>query len=155
MISVVVLITAFMAFQARKVEMSYDYVSLIPKKDTAYTDYQRFLKIFGEEGNLIVVGIQDENFFRLDHFSAWEKLGSRLSKVEGVENLLSVSSAYNLNKNTEEKKFQVSEIFPKTISSQEELDSLKNIFLSLPFYRNLLYNPETSTYLLAITVNKD
>jgi len=155
MLSLVVLTTAFMAFQARKVEMSYEYASLIPKKDSAYIDYQRFLKTFGEEGNIIVVGVQDENFFSFEHFSAWEKLGSKLSKIEGVENLLSVSNAYDLEKNTKDKKFEIRKIFPATINSQKELDTLKNKFLSLPFYRNLLYNPETSTYLLAITVNKD
>ena len=144
-----------MAFQSRKVEMSYEYASLIPKKDTAYIDYQRFLKTFGEEGNLIVVGVQDEAFFSFEHFAAWEELCSHLSEIEGVENLLSVSNAYNLVRNSDEKKFEIKAVFPDTIQSQEQLDTLKNKFLSLPFYRGLLYNPETSTYLLAITVNKD
>mgnify|MGYP001423312072 CR=1 FL=1 len=155
LLCVVGLITVFMAFQSRKVEMSYEYSSLIPKKDTAYIDYQYFLKTFGEEGNVIVVGIQDEKFFTIEHFSAWEQLCKRLSAIEGVENLLSVSNAYNLVRNSEEKKFEVKKIFPDTIKSQEDLDTLKNEFFSLPFYRKLLYNPESSTYLLAITVNKD
>lgn len=155
MLSLVGVITAFMLLQMRNVEMSYEYASLIPKKDSAYIEYQEFRKTFGEEGNLIVVGIQDEKFFTLEHFKAWEQLCGRLSKIEGVENLLSVSNAYQLDKDTAERKFVIKELFPKEIQSQEQLDSLKNIFLSLPFYRQLLYNPETSTYLLGISVNKD
>ncbi len=155
LLSLIAIITAFMLFQTRNVEMSYEYASLIPKKDSAYIDYQEFRKTFGEEGNVIVVGIQDEDFFKLEHFQAWEQLCSRLSEIEGVENLLSVSNSYQLDKDTTERKFVIREIFPKQIDSQQQLDSLKNVFLSLPFYKNLLYNPETSTYLLGITVNKD
>ena len=83
-------ITIFMGYHARKVEMSYEYASLLSKKDSTYQDYQKFIKIFGEEGNLIVVGLEDKNFFDYQHFEAWRGLCSELSQIEGVENLLSV-----------------------------------------------------------------
>ncbi len=152
---VLALITAFMAFNARKVEMSYEYASLLPKKDSAYIDYQQFLKTFGEEGNLIVVGIHDPNFFKLEKFNAWEQLCQDLSKIEGVENLLSISNSYNLVKDTAARQFRIEPIFPGQLKSQAELDSLARVFQSLPFYKHLLYNPDSSAYLLAITVNKD
>ncbi|WP_321347540.1 efflux RND transporter permease subunit [uncultured Draconibacterium sp.] len=135
--------------------MSYEYASLLPKKDQAYKDYQNFVEIFGQEGNLIIVGVQDTNFFRLDHFNAWKSLCNDLKKVDGVENLLSVSNTYNLEKNKEEKKFEVVNTFPDTIATQEQLDAHVAEFKRLPFYRKLVYNDETDTYLLAITVNKD
>ncbi|NOY95344.1 MAG: MMPL family transporter [Chlorobi bacterium] len=148
-------ITIFMGYHASQVEMSYEYASLLPKKDPAYKDYQKFTKTFGEEGNIIVIGITDKNFFDYAHFHKWRELCSRLSKVEGVENLLSVSNSYNLIKNTKERKFEIEPVFPAHIKGQEELDSLVSIFKSLPFYRNRLYNEHTNSYLLAITVNKD
>jgi len=154
-LGILFIITAFLGFHAFKVEMSYEYASLLPKKDQAFKDYQKFVEIFGEEGNLIIIGIQDSNFFRLDHFSRWRKLCNNLSEVEGVENLLSIPNTYNLIKNTKEKHFQIHPIFPDTIDSQVELDNLANKFKSLPFYKNTVYNSETKTYLLAITVNKD
>nr|WP_321484618.1 MMPL family transporter [uncultured Draconibacterium sp.] len=154
-LSVLAVITIFLGYHARKVEMSYEYASLLPKKDQAYKDYQNFVKIFGQEGNLIIVGVQDTNFFRLDHFNAWKSLCNDLKKVDGVENLLSVSNTYNLEKNKEEKKFEVVNTFPDTISTQAELDKYVAEFKRLPFYRKLVYNDETDTYLLAITVNKD
>ena len=152
---ILAVVTIFLGFYARKVEMSYEYASLLPKKDQAYKDYQKFVKTFGEEGNLIIVGIQDSNFFRLDHFQNWKRLCNDLSKVEGVENLLSVSNTYNLIKNTKEKQFEVKTIFPDTIQTQKELDTYAEKFKSLPFYRNVVYNSNTDAYLLAITVNKD
>ena len=155
LLSVLAVITVFFAYQARKVEMSYEYASLLPKKDQAYKDYQKFVNVFGEEGNLIIIGIQDPDFFELSHFRRWQRLSASLSKIDGVENLLSVNKTYNLVKNTEEKKFEVTSIFPDTISSQKELDGYVAEFKGLPFYRNLVYNEETDSYVLAITVNKD
>jgi uncharacterized protein len=155
LLSVLALITLFLGYHARKVEMSYEYASMLPKKDRAFQDNQKFIEVFGEEGNLIIIGIQDSTFFEFDKFQKWKTLCKDLLKVEGVENLLSVSNAYNLHKNTEEKKFEIEMVFPDTISNQEELDGAVDIFKSLPFYKKLLYNDESNTYLIAITVNKD
>jgi predicted RND superfamily exporter protein len=135
--------------------MSYEYALLLPKKDQAFKDYLEFVEVFGEEGNLIIIGIQDSNFFQLNRFNAWKHFCAELSEVEGVEDLLSVSNAYNLAKNTVERKFEIEQLFPDSIDTQEEIDHQAEIFRSLPFYRKLVYNPENHTYLLAITVNKD
>ncbi|SFE72585.1 efflux RND transporter permease subunit [Sunxiuqinia elliptica] len=155
LLSILGLVTIFMAYHGSRVEMSYEAAQLLPKKDSAYVDYQKFRQLFGEEGNLIVVGVEDPDFFKIGHFEAWHKLVNNLDKVDGVENLLSVSNSYNLRKNTDKRKFEIQNIFPEEVQSQQQLDSLANVFHSLPFYKGLLYNSETDMYLLAITVNKD
>jgi len=155
LLSILALITIFLGYHAQKVEMSYEYASMLPKEDRAFQDNQKFIEVFGEEGNLIIIGIQDSTFFEFDKFQKWKSLCTDLSKVEGVENLLSISNAYNLHKNIDEKKFEIEMVFPDTISNQKELDLAVEKFRSLPFYKKLLYNDENNTYLLAITVNKD
>lgn len=155
LLSILAVITVFLGYHAMKVEMSYEYASLLPKKDQAYKDYQKFVEVFGEEGNLIIVGIQDSAFFEIGHFNRWRKLCNDLSKVDGVENLLSVTNTYNLKKNKTERKFEVEMVFPDSIQTQEELDGYVEKFRSLPFYRGLVYNDKNNTYGLAITVNKD
>ncbi|WP_340111645.1 efflux RND transporter permease subunit [Maribellus mangrovi] len=155
LISALALITVFFGYHARKVEMSYEYASLLPKKDPAYKDYLKFVDVFGEEGNLIIVGIKDSSFFNLDHFNRWKRLSTEISKIDGVENLLSVTNTYNLVKDIDKKQFRVVSAFPDSISSQEELDEYTKEFKRLPFYRDLVYNPETDAYILAITVNKE
>jgi len=144
-----------MGFHATRVEMSYEYAQLLPKKDPVFKDYEKFVSLFGEEGNLIVVAVQDEDFFKMTHFKRWERLCTKLSEIEGVENLISVSNSYNFHKNTEERKFEIKRIFPSDIQNQEQLDSLEAEFSTLPFYRKILYNDQSDAYLLAITVNKD
>ncbi|MEL7587333.1 MAG: MMPL family transporter [Prolixibacteraceae bacterium] len=149
------LVTMFMAYQATRVEMSYEYSQLLPRKDPAYIDFQNFRNSFGEEGNLIVVGIIDSDFFKLQHFTKWQKLNKDLSEIDGVENLVSVSSAYNLKKDTKKRRFELEPVFPEVVSSQQQLDSLSKTLYSLPFYRRLLYNANDHAYMLGITVSKD
>jgi len=154
-LTLVLVLTLFFGYHARRVEMSYEYASLLPQKDQAFKDYQKFTEIFGEEGNLIMIGITDPDFFRIEHFRRWNEFSDQLASVEGVEDLLSVNKAYDLVRDQELKRFQVIPVFPSEIESQEQLDSLAGVFFSLPFYRDVLYNSQNHTYLLVITVNKD
>ena len=149
------LITVFMAFQASKVEMSYQYAQLLPKKDSANIDYQHFIKLFGEEGNLVVVGVQDPQFFQLAHFQRWRQLETDLKKIDGVDGLISASSTFNIVKNSKAHQFELNPVFPDSITSQAQLDSLTKIFHHLPFYKGLIYNEPNQVYLMGITVNKD
>ncbi len=66
---VLALATAFMGFQSRKIEMSYEYAPLLPKDDPANLEYEKFVEEFGNEGNLIVLGVQDSLFFDIQHFN--------------------------------------------------------------------------------------
>jgi uncharacterized protein len=154
-LALLLVLTIFFAYQARKVEMSYEYTSLLPQEDQAYKDYRNFVKIFGEEGNLIIIGLQDSSFFQIDRFNKWREFCNQLNKVEGVENLLSITNSYSLSRDTLQKQFKINPIFPEKLGDQEELDSLAGQFLALPFYKGFIYNDSTRTYGLVITVNKD
>lgn len=148
------LVTVFMGYEARKVEMSYQYAALLPKDDPTYIEYEHFLDLYGHESNLVVVGVQDPHFFKVDHFNKWQTLANNLREIPGVTTVFSAAQAYNLIKNSEQKKFEARPIFPAQVKYQSELDSLKSIFQSLPFYKNLIYNPDTKAYLLAITLDQ-
>ena len=64
-----------------------------------------------------------------------------------------MNGAVTLKKNDSTSKLDAIRIFPTSIKSQQALDSLKDIFYSLPFYRGLLYNPDTKAYLLGLRIN--
>ena len=85
----VVVFTVFMGYTGRKVEMSYVYAELLPKKDSAAIDHANFIKTFGEEGNMVVLSIEDEMMFQLDHFNRWSKLCNDLKNLTAVEDMLS------------------------------------------------------------------
>jgi uncharacterized protein len=148
-------ITALMGFWASKVELSYEFSKAIPTDNLKYKAYQEFRKKFGEDGNLLVIGIQKDNFFQQAFFNNYAQLQKDIKKVKGVEDIIGVTSAVNLVKNEESEKLTAQIIFPQRPLSQQELDSLKNVFLNLPFYRGLLYNPETHAWLMGVRINKN
>ncbi|HEY4155490.1 MAG TPA: MMPL family transporter, partial [Puia sp.] len=144
----------FAAYEASKVELSYEYTRAIPTDNPKYLAYQDFLRKFGDDGNLLVMGIQTGKLFTRDFFNDYIRLNKGLKKVKGVEQVLSIPDAILLIKNDSTQKLIPKPLFPSTFNTQKELDSAKNAFENQVFYRNLLYNPATHTYLAAIHVNK-
>ncbi len=144
----------YAAFQASKVELSYEYTRATPKDNAKYQTYLRFQKKFGDDGNLLVIGVETDRLFNKDVFNDYLGLNRELKKVKGVELVVSVPDAVILNKNTATEKLDARPIFPGPFSSQTGLDSAKKTFENLLLYRSLLYNPDTHAYLMAISVNK-
>lgn len=148
-------LTGFMAYKASKVQLSYDFSRAIPINNPKYKAYQEFRKKFGEDGNLLVIGIQTDKLFEEKTFNAYTLLLRNLKKIKGVDDIISVPSAINLVKLPETEKLKADTIFPDRILTQPEIDSFSKTFLSLPFYQHLLYNPSTNAWLMGIRINKD
>ena len=135
-------ITAVMGYFAKQVTLTYDFAKAIPVDNPKYLDYVAFRQKFGDDGNLLAIGIQTNKIFELNTFKAYLHLEEQLKKVNNVENILSVPSAINLYKDELTEKLIPVKIFPDTINTQAALDSAKAVFFNLPFYKTLLYNPE-------------
>ncbi|MGN6418909.1 MAG: efflux RND transporter permease subunit [Pseudobacter sp.] len=155
LLAVLVLATAVMTYHASKVQLSYEFTRAIPTDNPKYQDYQEFRKLFGEDGNLMVIGVQTKEFFREQFFNDYAALVKDIRKVKAVEDVLSVPASVNLLKDSTSEKLNVFPLFPNRKLSQQELDTAAAAFLNLPFYQGLLYNPETSAWLLGIRINKD
>ena len=150
----IALLTAFMAFKAMDVQIQYKNVSILPEKDTTIRVYQKFIRQFGEDGSVMFIGIVEPDLFKLKNFSAVFDLSDSLSRVKGVEGVVSVTRIFNLVKNDSLRKFLFVPVCPKKPASQSELDSIHKLIFSLPFYEYLLYNRTTSAYLFALTLDK-
>ncbi len=152
---VLFLATAAMAFFASKIKLSYEFSKAIPVDNPKYRDYMSFKEKFGDDGNLLVIGIQTDNFFTLQNFAAYRELNNSLKNVPYIENVLSVSNAIDLLKDTSTQKLNAVPLFPPHLNSQQQLDSSKQLFYTLPFYNGILYNPATKAYLSAVSINKE
>ncbi|HNQ67043.1 MAG TPA: MMPL family transporter [Bacteroidales bacterium] len=155
-------ITVFMGYQATFIEMDYHFANLLSKNNSVYKDNLKFKKTFGEEANGIVIGIVDNDLFTVDNFNALQKLCSDLKKIKNVSGVLTVSQAVNIKQVTVEDEFGVKKrqfetysIFPEKVNSQQQLDSLKSVFFSLPFYENLLYSKNAEVFLMSVNINKE
>ena len=149
-----VLSTGLMGFFASKVQLSYEFSKAIPKDNAKYRDYMAFKDKFGDDGNLLVVGIKSDSLFTLNNFRAYQQLHRQLKAVESVEDILSIPAAIALKKDSATEKLNAFKIFPDSLLIQSDLDTAAHVFFNLPFYRSLLYNPETHAYLMGVRINK-
>jgi predicted RND superfamily exporter protein len=148
-------LTTFMGYHAVKVELSYEFARAIPTDNPKFIAYQDFKSKFGEDGNLLVIGLQTPDLFNEKIFNEYSALQRTLRKANKVEDVISIPSAVNLVKVPETEKLKAQNIFRDTTLSQAEIDSCKNVFFSLPFYRGLLYNPQTKAWLMGVRINKE
>lgn len=148
-------ITGIMGYYTTKVTMNYDFTSAIPTDNPKYKEYKNFQKLFGDDGNTIVLGIETPNFYTLSIFQSYIHLIQRCKKIHAVENILSIPQAINLTKDSSTERLIAKQIFPSTINTQQILDSSKAVFENLPFYTSRLYNSSTHSYLMVIRANKN
>ena len=152
---ILLLATGFMGWEASKVKLSYDFSRALPTDNPKFLDYQAFLKKFGGDGNMMVIGIESEKFYSTNYFNQLAELHHRLKKVPGVTEILSIPEVINLENDSINHRLSPVKVFHAPYTSQAVLDSDKAVFENLPFYKQLLYNPEKHSYLMGVNVNKD
>ncbi len=143
-----------MAYKAFNVKLSYDNSSLLSDKDSVMAEYQKFKKQYGEDGNVLMIGIKDPEIFQMNHFNGWFDLGNSIREIEGVQEVISMTRGINLVKNDSTHQFDYAPLVKQRPSTQSEVDSLRNTILGLKFYEGMLHNPKTKASLMAITLDK-
>jgi predicted RND superfamily exporter protein len=143
-----------MGYTGSKIKMSYEMASMLPDDNPINIEYQEFKKQFGQDGSVIFVAIQDSNLFTLDHFKSWYDLTRDVSKINGVEGVVSAAHTYSLIRNDSLKKFDFKLILNHRPTSQAEVDSVKKVLYSLPLYSGRLFNKKTKVNLMMITLDK-
>jgi predicted RND superfamily exporter protein len=115
--SILILLTAWMGWEARNVRMSYQFSGVLPHDDSTYLAYENFTKQFSEDGNVLVFGCNDPEIWELSNFNAWKELGEQMKKVtvpiecqEGgqtvtrempiVDSIFSIAHAYEMYADT-------------------------------------------------------
>ncbi|MDX5436040.1 MAG: MMPL family transporter, partial [Pontibacter sp.] len=153
LIIVLALLTAFMAYKAKDAEMSYDFANVVSKEDVDMQYFQRFKQTFGEDGNVLVVGMQDNKVYKLQNFLELDKLSRQLKEVEGVKAVISLPNLVQVVKDTAERKFTTAAIFSPMPATQPQLDSMVQVVRNQGFYDGQIINDKTGATLLAITVD--
>ena len=82
--------TGILGYYASQVKISYEFTSAVPTDNPKYIEYQNFRKQFGEDGNLMVIGVQTKDFFSPAFFSDYAILARDIDSVKSVENVLSI-----------------------------------------------------------------
>ncbi len=155
-LAAIVLVTIFMASQWKNLGMTYTEANLLPKSHIANREYQQFLDRFGEEGNLVVIGVQDDKLFTPKAYAAWNEMMVSLKKNKEVDLIISLKDLKKLQKDTVAEKFDlVPLVDPKQTGDGAYLAKIKDeLFNRLPFYEGLLFNKESNAFRSAVYMNK-
>lgn len=153
-ILIFVVITLFMGWQAKNIKLSYAGSKILPLTDSVFVKYNDFKKLFGEDGNVVVIGIASDKIFQKETYNNWAKLSNDLQKLNGIKGVLSIGKFFELQKDTLHQKFTVQALPTGRINTDAEMDSLKSKLAQLPFYDGLLLNPRTNATLMALTFDQ-
>jgi predicted RND superfamily exporter protein len=145
--------TVYLGWQGSKVKLSYEFAKAIPTDHPKYLAYQQFRRQFGDDGNLIVIGVQKKDFFDPAFFNRYIALFRELKRQPAVEEMLALPSAVNLVRSDTSERLQAVPVFDTLAATPAAIDSAARVFLGLPFYRGLLYNPETGAWLMGVKLN--
>jgi predicted RND superfamily exporter protein len=149
-------ITVFFSFQWENMRFTYTEANLLPDDHPVNVTYNNFLKTFGEEGNLIVLGVKDTTLFTVEKLNAWNNLSDEFKTFKEVETVVSIKDLQKLVKDTKNEKFVLEPFIKDSIASREQILSLEyDLFKKYPFYDNFLFNKETKTIRTAIYLNKE
>ena len=142
LLGVVALFTLFMASQWKYIKFTNTEANLLPATEKANIEYNAFLEKFGEEGNLIVIGIQDQQIFTPKIYTAWEKLMHDLKENPEVDGIISLNDLKKLQKNDSLSSFELTALIdPSKTKNATYLTQIKHELLTqLPFYEGLLFN---------------
>ncbi len=148
--------TVFMATQWQNMRFTYTEANLLPDNHEVNKEYNSFLEKFGEEGNIIVIGFNNKNFFTPKNYQIWENFISEIKQDKSVDFTISIEDLKVLEKDTLNQKFK---LIPFIVNDKISEDYLKEkqteLFNNLPFYESMLFNKESGAVRFAIYMNKD
>ena len=156
MLSIIAAITVFLALQWKNIHFTFTEANMLPDDNIANVEYNAFLNKFGEEGNLIIIGVKDSTFFTPKAYAAWSKLMNTIKKNQEVDLVVSLNDLKKLQKNEALETFELVPFVDesKALDSKYLQTIKKELFNDLPFYEGLLFNKRSGSVRSAIYMDK-
>ena len=148
-------ITIGLASQWKYIRFTFTEANMLPDDHPVNMQYKNFLSKFGEEGNLILLALDDPNIYTPDVLNKWIALSKELKQFKQIDAVISIDNLPMLVKDTATQRFITHKFITKEVKTQAEADSLRQVLSErLPFYENLIYNKATNTLQTAVYMNK-
>jgi len=152
---VIGLITIVMGYYATKVAMSYDFARTVPPDDPDMIYHEQFKAQFGEDANLIAVGLKDSAVYQLNNFNALRELSEGIKHISGVTQVVSLPVLKMILKDTVKQTFYLADVFNDPIQNQLQLDSMLRIALDQKIYADQLINTRNGATMMLVSVKKE
>lgn len=154
-LTIIIVLTVVMGYFAAQVKLSYEYTKAIPSDNPKFVVYNEFVKKFGVDGTTVVVGFATKELYTKAFFNQVDALQKRIKKNSAVSEVMSIPTSYTIEKDSIETKYNARRIFHAPYESDSLLHADQLVFENLPFYKNLLYNPDSNSYIMAISFIAD
>lgn len=148
---VVLLGTLFMGYQASRVKLSYELAKVLPVTDPDFQRYEAFKGHFGQDGSVMVLGVETDSMYQLPFFNDWYALSQQIRQIDGIKDVVSNASLYGIIRDDTAHTFRIRPLVPRPPTTQAGVDSLGSRIASLPFYRGLVTDSTGRAHLMAIT----
>ncbi len=149
------LVTVFMAYKAKDVEFTYSFFTPVPDDDPDMMFFSEFRQEFGEDANIVAIGLKDSALYTPLNFRRFKYLSEELTHIDGVIQVVSIPLFHMLKKDTENKKFNVQPIFEEVPEDQPALDSMLMLAVNQKLYSDQIINLENGATFILISINKD
>lgn len=151
-----IVVTGLLATQWKHIKFTHTEANLLPDDHQYNLEYNKFLDLFGEEGNLIIMGVSDSTLFTPKKLAAWEALATEINSYNTVEFTLSIGDLPILKKNDEDQSFEIEKFITDSITTQKQVNRYKQELLyKLPFFEGLIYSPNKQSIRTAIYLKKE
>jgi len=147
--------TAGMAYLARGVEMSYDHTAVVPENDPDLVYFREFKKTFGEDANVLAIGMSDSSVYGLGNFRRLAGFTEEISRYGGVSSVLALPRLQYFAKDTARKRLTLRPVFGRVPESQAALDSVLAFANSLRFYQDQLVNSRNGATVVLVTISRE
>lgn len=156
MLSIIVGITAFLAMQWKNIHFSFTEANLLPDDNIVNIEYNAFLNKFGEEGNLVILGVKDNTIFTPKAYASWSKLMNSIKEDKAIDLVISINDLKKIQKNDSLEKFELIPFVDqsKTVDPAYLQKIKKELFNDLPFYEGLLFNKRSGSIRSAVYMDK-
>ena len=163
--------TVFMGIQIPNLEMQYKYGGILPEDDPAELAHAKFLESFGAEGNVLLIGVEDDRLRTAEGLMQWHALAEEIRAlrvtVDGqptviIDSVFAITNAFEVVKHPTDKSFVLQPLAPDLLDAagdatitDERAGEIVDAVRGLPFYDGLLYNPENDATLMMVVFNHD
>ena len=136
------LLTAFFVSQWRHVKFSNEETSVLPTDHPEIIKYTQFTDVFGAEDNAILIAVEGRDLFTANSFNAWNRLSKQLEAAPEIVSVVSLDNIEEIVRSGNQLEAQA--FNPREALSDENAKSkLYHLFERLPFYENLIYDPNS------------
>lgn len=147
----ILLLSLILGYFARKVEVAFQFVKLLPDTDIASQQYEKFKRYFKQDGTVMIIGTELHHLYNPHIFEKWHELGNHIKKIKGIHSVVSIDRLLQVqyNDTTDEFVFQNIPLPSQmdSVSISRYLDEVqKNTF-----YEDIIFNKKKDWCVMAIT----